>query len=570
MAMDMFTMSLIQVALALLGLSRPIHAQAIGSFFHGRGSGVVVHNPDAGNFLYSIDSDNGYGDLLPLNVTAVPRNETPIACTGYGSPSSVYGSAFYQTTNSSLVQLIFKVCLLGVLSNLFMSRCCNYASGICVNYGEYIISSNVTIPVSPNTQLTAALFPTRVGYRVTYQDTQGSLRQLAYANSSQEGVTSWADGNLTGNFTIPDGYAFDTTTLSPTNVTEMRETLYAVDEGDVKVSNSMTRNSSSAMTIRDAKSWSAGPSIPALPSFIPSLTHIATLTYHNWDCLFYIDNNSHLQFMRSTDGGLKWSLQPQMSLSSWPKADTPNAHLSASTSNNLTSYPSAYIFYKSGGKLIQARITNETWEDAEAIRMPGSSHTGLKTKIKIGAATGGSVTFLLALGMLWYQRHRAQRAREIPKEDSIYGVKDNGSSEYGFVGFKAELPGLPAERAELDHDPDCLLLHQLQSAMRRGELCGENRREELNTGFCTCEMDGVREMVYELASPVSELDTGEHGYDGDRKIDVVASEKEVAYELEDVVVCEKDVSLVQSTSYKEAMSEVREVEDDGTGKGNWV
>ncbi|KAH9211247.1 hypothetical protein DL95DRAFT_392577, partial [Leptodontidium sp. 2 PMI_412] len=56
----------------LLGLSHPANTQALGSFYFGRGAGVVVHKPGADNFLYSINSAKGFGDMLPIEVEAKP------------------------------------------------------------------------------------------------------------------------------------------------------------------------------------------------------------------------------------------------------------------------------------------------------------------------------------------------------------------------------------------------------------------------------------------------------------------------------------------------------------------
>ncbi|KAH7355419.1 hypothetical protein BKA65DRAFT_239495 [Rhexocercosporidium sp. MPI-PUGE-AT-0058] len=550
MAPDLF--SIFAALLVLVGMVCPANTQALGSFYFGRGSAVVLHNPDAGNFLYSINSAKGFGDLQSLEVKAKPKNGTAVACTGYSGPTSVYGQVFYQSVNSSLAFLFFK---------------CSYASGICVNYGEYIISSNVTTPVSPNTQLAAALFSKDIGYRVTYQDINGSLRQLAYANNTQGVVTNWADGNVTGNVIVPDGYAVSTTYVSPSNITVLRETIYGVGEGEIRVSSAVVENKT--RSIHDQKTWVVGPSIPNLPSFIPSLAHLATFTYNSWDCLFYIDNTSHLQFMRSTDGGLSWSLQPQMDLSSWPLADKPNAPLTASTSFNSTDN-SAYIYYQSGGKLIQARIRNSLWEPAQAVQAPPNGtfvnpnnvpklespkdkDTLTSTlKLKIGVGTGVAVAFIIILAVLGchFRRVRiaARRVKEIEKPNNYYNVKDNGSSEHGFTG-KAELCGVSSERMELDHDPECRLLHQLQ-ARRLGELegglgCGMVRGE-LEAWWCSCELDGGRKVFCELASPVSELGCGLDRDEGSDKIDDVIIENGVGNEKEETVISELAAGSVKS------------------------
>ena len=407
---------------------------------------------------------------------------------------------------------------------------------------------------------------------MTYQDIHGSIRQLAYANNTQGIVTNWADGNLTGNLTVPDGSAIATTYVSPSNVTGIREVLYAVGEGYMRSSRAVVENKTGS--IHDQKVWVESTPPSAIPSHAPStiqwkansralldpsiplpttpLTHLASLTYNSWDCIFYIDATSHLQFLRSTDGGTSWSLQPPMDISAWPLADSPHAQLTAAASFNKSDF-SAYVYYRSGGRLVQARMKDALWEDAVEVRAkPNGTFIGAnnvpglnsptrnesKTKVKIGAGVGGAVGFLIALVviLLYFRRRRTagKSSGGIEKPDSIYDIKENTSSEYGFPGMrKAELSGLPSQRMELDHDPECGLLHQLQ-ARRLGELRGvvpvemegDGNRGEVGAGLCSCELDAgrEREVVCELMSPVSELGVGDERWEGDVGIDGLVME----------------------------------------------
>jgi hypothetical protein len=156
----------------------------------------------------------------------------------YVETDTFQGSIFYQNTNNDLAMLIFK---------------CAYQSGNCVNYGEYNISVNVTIPVNPKTRLSAALLSTNLGYRVTYEDIHGSVRQISYANSTKGVVTPWADGNLTGNFTVTDGYALATTYTVKTNVTAASETVYQIFNGKIQPLNSIVDNKTNS--ILDKETW---------------------------------------------------------------------------------------------------------------------------------------------------------------------------------------------------------------------------------------------------------------------------------------------------------------------------
>jgi len=130
---------------------------------------------------------------------------------------------------------------------------CAYQSGNCVNYGEYNISVNATIPVNPKTGLSAALLSKDLGYRVTYEDIYGSVRQISYANNTKGVVTPWADGNLTGNFTVKDGYALATTHAAKTNVTAASETVFQIFNGKIQPLHSVVDNKTNA--ILDKETW---------------------------------------------------------------------------------------------------------------------------------------------------------------------------------------------------------------------------------------------------------------------------------------------------------------------------
>ncbi len=277
----------------------------------------------------------------------------------------------------------------------------------------------------------------------------------------------------------------------------------------------------------------AGPLITSFPNFSPAKATLATFLYNGWDCIFYIDTNRQLQFMRSADGGVSWSLQPQELANSWPLADEPNGPVAGATSINASDF-SAYVYYISGKKIIQARIKDSDWLPASNIdgsamtnstsNADGTLNTSSPTSqsetttvIKIGAAAGSSIFAVLILAVTLFCVHRKKkqfRSKTENRDESF--VSKNESNEYGFTG-KAELPGQPAHITELDHDPECLLLHQLQlrrlAELRAGvpvELAGKDvERGELDAGLCSCELDSDRkgrEDVYELASPIVECE----------------------------------------------------------------
>jgi hypothetical protein len=247
-----------------------------------------------------------------------------------------------------------------------------------------------------------------------------------------------------------------------------------------------------------------------LPNWNPSNASIATIFDGNSTCIFYIDMAKQLQFLRSDDKGQTWDLQPRQPSSSWPLADYPKAPLTASISPNET-YNTASIFYQSNRTIVQAKTSNfsDTWSPAVTVAPLVFPIISGHKAIKIGAGVGSAVAFLLLSGIVWLRFIRKrQRDSTIPKDDSIYDFKRDEKEQTGIV-IKAELDGEGKTITELDHDPDCQLLHQL-AKYRQYEVEGEIPVELQNSeaikpeleGLCKCELDAS--VRYELESPVFE------------------------------------------------------------------
>jgi len=229
-------------------------AQNIAAFYSTKGPTVMSLDSSTGNFVYNVFAQKGFSSMRSFVPTFPPKNGTSIACVGYSSSTSIYvcwseqcklntnetqGSIFYQTPNNSLAQQIFK---------------CSYASGNCVNYGAYPISLNVTVPVRSGTGLSAALLSTDLGYRVSYEDIHGSLRQISYSNNTEGVVTPWADGVLTSNLTSANGSALSTTYIQSPNATApAQQTVYQLSNDQIL---SMIDNRTTA--INETQVWFAG------------------------------------------------------------------------------------------------------------------------------------------------------------------------------------------------------------------------------------------------------------------------------------------------------------------------
>ncbi|KAK0116429.1 hypothetical protein ONS95_013447 [Cadophora gregata] len=489
-------------------------AQSIGAFYTGGGPTVIKLNGNSGNFSYNVYKATGFSDeWSSFAPTFPPVNGTPMAVTGFSSPSAVYGSVFYQTRNNSLSQQLFK---------------CWYSSGDCLNYGGFIISSKVTVPVKQGTGLSVALLSTNFGYRVTYEDIHGSIRQLSYSNTTEGVVTYWNDGALVKNGTTRNSSALATTYLPSVNDTiPAEQTIYQVSDDQI-----LSVTNKNTTFINQTSSWSQGTTLPAMPNWSPESGKFSTILYNSWNMLFYIDTNRQLQWVWSNDGAQTWHAQPLMETSTWPLADTPNAPVAATTSVNASDN-SASVFYISNGKMIQSVMTNWSWAPysivqaplpsniTEIISRPNNSRT-----ITIGASTGVSVGFLIVVAVAaWYIKRRKQALQRAALEYSNSESRDSWKeNEFAYQGGKAELSGLPSPRSELDHDPDCKLLHQLQ-VQRMYEATGIVPAELQNCETKALELDHTH-CKYELdASLVCELPAGRDDEKRDSEINSSETQK---------------------------------------------
>ena len=131
---------------------------------------------------------------------------------------------------------------------------CAYLTGNCTTVGEYAISYNVTTAVNDRTGLSAALLSTDVGYRVFYEDVNGVVRQLSYANSTEGVVTNWGHGTVVSNFTVTNatGVALANTWTVGTNTT-MNQTVYQLVNGTIQPFQTVIDDSGD--TALDSEEW---------------------------------------------------------------------------------------------------------------------------------------------------------------------------------------------------------------------------------------------------------------------------------------------------------------------------
>jgi len=98
-----------------------------------------------------------------------------------------------------------------------------------------------------------------IGYRVTYEDIYGSLRQLSYANNTGN-VTNWADGSLISNLSTTVGSPLATYFTIGSNVTAKTETVFQVYDSQIVPLVATVDNITNS--IHDNETWSASKHPP--------------------------------------------------------------------------------------------------------------------------------------------------------------------------------------------------------------------------------------------------------------------------------------------------------------------
>lgn len=115
-----------------------------------------------------------------------------------------------------------------------------------------MVSGNVTLPIRPGTGLGAVLLSADLGYRVTYEDIYGSIRQIGYSNSTKGIVTPWSDGvrtiNSTGNGSLAMTYVG-----SPNSTTPAQQTIFQVSNDSI-----LSFNDNNVTAMNQSQSWISG------------------------------------------------------------------------------------------------------------------------------------------------------------------------------------------------------------------------------------------------------------------------------------------------------------------------
>ncbi|KAI1408216.1 hypothetical protein F5Y13DRAFT_172875 [Hypoxylon sp. FL1857] len=428
-------------------LAGHVSCGSIAAWWNTRGPSFIMQDDDTGGIRYSLCNGN-HTPIFPDDKTLTtpyinhpPKNKSSLAATGWTDSDTAWASIFYLDNNDNIVNALLK---------------CDWNTGHWQITGEYITSEG-SPKVAPTSALSAVLLGSTDGYRVFYNDLEGTLHQVGYTSA-----TTWAYyGTISHDTTSTQAIA---STFSGKNISIVRPR----DDKNIGVSRWYTDNlwhlstfpepltlegnkSTNATQASDLKLSSDNPpfSLPAWDGNVSALAMGIDSAYTR--SVFYIGTDRKLYQVGNKN--YQWSVfsRPSAGDNAWPLADTPGAPIGIANdfSTNIMR-----LYYMSGGRMIEANGDGGIWQTATVLAssnasQPTSSPTpsttdappseqgggGLSDGAKVGISVGVTLGVIALAGMgfaFWFLRWRQRKLDEAAAEAAAAGsVRSPGSAYVG-------------------------------------------------------------------------------------------------------------------------------------------
>ncbi|KAI0018829.1 hypothetical protein F4780DRAFT_494549 [Xylariomycetidae sp. FL0641] len=429
-------------------LAAPAYAGSIAAWYNTRGPNLVMQDDDTGDIRYSLCNGN-YTPIFPDDASLVvpldkypPKKNTSLACAGWFDGTTTVASLFYIDSSDAIVNSVLN---------------CDWDSGEWRNTGDYIISNGAP-KLATDTSIAAVLLGSTEGYRVFYNDLDGTLQEIGYTSND-----SWSYKGVVSHDKISSSAISVTYYADNSNMTILRPR----DSENIGVSQwhddglwwltsfpeplSITGNSSTNATDADELTLDSGDPAYELPSWSGSPSAIAagidnSLTRY----AFYIGTDKKLyQIYNGKEGWLK---STRGTSSQWPDADTAGGYLGISSDYTTQEIR---LYYMSGGKLVEVASNDGQWADASTLASVNATQAGngggstsgggssgdgnsdsdgdgggLSSGAKAGISAGvtiGVVGLVAMLAVFWFLRRR-QRKHDNGAPTEAKGTELEGSN----------------------------------------------------------------------------------------------------------------------------------------------
>ncbi|KAI2611800.1 hypothetical protein GGR54DRAFT_339574 [Hypoxylon sp. NC1633] len=440
-------------------LAGQVSCGSIAAWWNARGPSFIMQDDQTGSIRYSLCNGN-YTPIYPNDEAITvpftshpPKGNTSLAATGWLGDTA-YASIFYLDDKDEIVNSLLK---------------CDWNSGKWQNTGEWIISGG-SPKMDPSTGLAVVLLGAADGYRVFYNDLEGSLHQIGYTST-----TSWGYYGLVS----PDkmsAQAISATFTGSNNISIVRvrddknigvSRLYSdhlwhlsTFPESLTLTGNHSTNATEAADLNLNTTQTSNFSLPAWNGTASSLAIGVDKAYTR--SVFYIGTDRKLYQVANKN--YQWGLTTRPSSSSatandtdgaWPDADAPGTPLGIASD---ASSSALRLYYQYGGRIVEANGDGGTWQPAvtlasfnasqptatpsstssssataSATAAPVAQSTGLSDGAKAGVAVGVVLGVLAIGGMsfaFWFLRRRQRQLDEANKS----ARPPSGSEQYTGVG----------------------------------------------------------------------------------------------------------------------------------------
>ncbi|KAI1212508.1 uncharacterized protein F4807DRAFT_413315 [Annulohypoxylon truncatum] len=456
--------SLFQISIWLL--AGQVSCGSIAAWWNTRGPSFIMQDDDTGGIRYSLCNSNST-PIFPDDKTLaapfynyIPKNKTSLAASGWTDSETAWASIFYLDNNDEIINALLK---------------CDWNTGHWQNTGEYITSGG-SPKVSPTSALSVVLLGSMDGYRVYYNDLEGSLHQIGYTTA-----TSWAYYGLVSNDKT-SAQAIGST-FSKKNITVMRPR----DDNNIGVSRLFSDNlwhlstfpeplaGSNATNATQAANLTVSSSAAnfSLPAWNGSASALAVSIDDAYTrSVFYIGTDRNIHQISNKD--YAWSVSDPPSdtaaAAAWPQADVAGGPIGIA---NAFGADVLRLYYVSGGRVVEANGDGGTWAAAAALPSYNASQAssssssssnstgsadggddgngGLSDGAKVGISVGVTLGVIAVAGMgvaLWFLRYRQ---RKIDERKAKEAAGEGPALGPGAVGPGSAYGG-PSDKTVSSHD----------------------------------------------------------------------------------------------------------------------
>ncbi|KAI1379975.1 hypothetical protein F4677DRAFT_408150 [Hypoxylon crocopeplum] len=414
--------SLFQISIWLL--AGQVYCGSIAGWWNGRGPSFIMQDDDTGNIRYSLCNGN-HTPIFPDDRTLAvpfrehtPKNKTGLTATGWMADTAV-ASIFYMDEDDNIVNAVLS---------------CDWNTGHWQNTGEFTISQG-SPKVSPTSGLSAVLLGSTNGYRVYYNDLDGTLHQIGYTPT-----TTWGYYGVVSHDKA-SSQAIASTFSGNDNITVVRPR----DDLNMGVSRWYTDNlwhvsafpqnltlagnhSTNATSATDFKLNTTETPAFDLPSWAGNTTSLAVGVDKAYTrSVFYIGTDRQLYQIGNKN--YRWSVFNRPSdANAWPAADVAGGPVGIASdfASSVTR-----LYYMSNGRMVEVNGDGGNWQTAtvlatvnatqvtetpsanpSATDAPAPVNAGLSDGAKAGISVGVTLGVIAVGGMafaFWFLRRRQQK-----------------------------------------------------------------------------------------------------------------------------------------------------------------